>query len=639
MSFVEHFDSGALPSGWGAYATGNASHSYSDSKVTSTWTTGATGSSALYYATAIDKTKRQRWAMCKRAGQNAPNAFLRVISNTGAPSSDTRANIDAKTLLRITDFTSGTRKGQLSYRDTTPAFVHWDDTSKTWGTTSNPSIPTKTNDDYDIVGFEFDPNGGTERWRLFWIHVATGTTFPTEGSGPKLFALTDWVNASSMEDGAGTELYVCLGVGENDFELSGHYDIEWVAMDDGTYMEGVTNQRNYTGADYDLKAWSKLGVDGSIVLPHTRTGAVVTISGQAWHNTRTQFKSLIRGSNGTLYLAYNGNNGSGGNEVGIASGSSLTAGLTDYASNPIIPAAGSGDFNALNQVALVEDFTDPDTNRRWKMFVSSVGADSKVRVYLLTATSAAGPVTTSWSNEGIFLDADGEDADGGLLHLRPVYSRGEWTILYNGGLGSSTQVKWGTCRTLEVGQLVKRGVLFDGLSGDEMTPTSWTSSSRTVTGTVPASFTKDMLVLYDADATAENWGLSRIRKVNAGDIELYHYIPGGTTSGRLRGFDAGAITVHDIREFKGEWWLDVTFYFIFDTHATFDAFCEVCGIMRGPTVTGPFTIDWFRTPQARWGRDNNNHSSENIAWEGSPTYPQTHSNRMRQRRLGTLLRR
>lgn len=619
MSFVEHFASGSLPSGWGAFASGNASHSYSDSKVTATWTAGAASASGLYYTTPLDLTKRQRWAVCRRTAQNSPHPYLRVVAKTGAPAADTRANYDARTLIRAIDSTQGSRVIQLSYRDTGGTYQHWNNSTFAWATGGIASTPTKTNDDYDIIGFEFDPNGGTPRMRLFVFHVASGASV-TEAAGPKLFALTDWVNCSAMEDGSASELYVVVGWPENDFDLAGSYDIEWVAMDDGAVMHGVTNEKSSQGSTYNLKHWSRLGVDGAIVLPDSRTAQLINLAGQAWHANSVQFKSVLRASDGTVYVTYNGKaSGAGDSSIGILSGSSLSA-LTDYASNPVIMAAGTGNLKTLQMSVLIEDFTDPDASRRWKLLVSAFGADSKYRVYLFTATAATGPLTAAWTNEGIFLDADGDDAaEGGNMHLRPVRIDGRFLVLYNAGLGPTTKVKWGLASQLSVGSLIKRGLLFDGVSGDEMTPTS--VAARTISGTVPASFVQDMMVLYDADATEDNWGVSRIRKVNAGSVELYHYIPGASTAGRLRGLDAGAISVHDVREHAGEWWLDVSFYQVFNTHATFRAFCEVSGLMRGPALTGPFAVDWFRTPQARWGRNNNERSSENIAWEGAPTRP------------------
>lgn len=619
MSFVEHFDGGSLPSGWGAFVAGNASHSYSDSIATATWTSGVASASALYYATKLDLSKRQRWAMCRRTAQNSPHAYLRLIADTNPPAADTRANLDAKTVLRCLDITSGTRKGQLSYRDTGGTYQHWDDTSKAFGTTSNPSIPTKSIDDYDIVGFEYDPNFGVARFRMFWIHCADGSTL-TEAAGPKLFALTDWFNASATEDGGNASLWPVFGWPETDFDLAGSYGIEWVAMDDGPVLEAVTNEKADAGGVYNLKAWTALGVDATLWLPDSRTAQLITLAAQSWHTTQVQMKSCLRDEDGTLYMTYNGRTGAN-NDIGIASGISLGS-LTEYASNPILAAAGTGNLTTLVTHALVKDMTEPDPTKRWKLFVSPFGADTKYRVYLYTASASTGPLTTAWTQQGIFLDADGIDAtDGGSVHMRPQWSEGLWWIFYNAGLGPTTRVRYATATSLAVGALTKHGELFDGVSGDEMTPTS--VSGRTISGTVPPSFVKDMLVCYDADATDDAWGVSRIRKVNGGSIELYHYIPGASTSGRIRGFDAGAISVHDVRRFNGEWWLNISMYQVFNTHASFRAFAEITGVMRSASLKGPWVIDWFRSPQPRWGRDNNQRSSENIALVGTPSYPPT----------------
>jgi hypothetical protein len=164
-------------------------------------------------------------------------------------------------------------------------------------------------------------------------------------------------------------------------------------------------------------------------------------------------------------------------------------------------------------------------------------------------------------------------------------------------------------------------------------------SGRLVTLVSTAGFARDQLVVYDRDATANNYGLSRVRKVlSATQLELYHSMPGATATGQLRTANRGAEALQRVFRLEDEWGWITTAFKVFTSHPTFQTHLETAALRRSASLPGTPTIDWLATPLVLLGRWNNGVSEENMRHLSAPFRPASPLPRLRRDR-SVLLRR
>src|SRR5206468_4297902 len=159
----------------------------------------ANSAAFIYKNVKLDKTKSQLWLAAVSAPTPGSTGFglplLSLLNGASAPAADTKANIDAKTLLRRVYAAQSSDALLDSFWSSAGTQTYWDGTNAAWTTTYSTALkslmPIQA-DDYYIVGLEID--GANSRWRLF----SWNQSFRTAGTydanqGSRLFAISDWV--------------------------------------------------------------------------------------------------------------------------------------------------------------------------------------------------------------------------------------------------------------------------------------------------------------------------------------------------------------------------------------------------------------------------------------------------------------
>lgn len=641
-----HFDDATLPPEWSSIVGGNASVFMYDSGAKLDSGSGAAADSAAI-TMPFDRTlgRYQRITVCLRSDASAFRPQVALLYQVGGPTPDTAANVNGRLLCRSYTYSNaGLYYGSLTYWNTGGTANNWSDASKAWTTSNVGSTPQLSEaDDYHIVGLDWDDV--LDRVRLFWVHVATGTAFTSEAAGPKLFALTDWVDLATIRNGSATsDLHLVIGWLYNSVDLAGATQhIEWVRHEWADELEYLfTNQKSVGSSTYTIKGWS--GLAGGTWLPVSRTGLAVDVAAATWKANTVHFHGAVYDPvSGLYWMAHDGSDGTV-RGIGLVSASSPTAEpWTNYASNPVIGQEPGTHRGSPQICTLTCDYTDPDPQRRWKLCVTyNSDVDNKSRVYLWTAPQ---PDTTSWTLDGLLLDYEvSESTDGPLLNAPPVYLNGSWRLYYTIDAATNPPRNFvARSRELRAGTFVKDAALsyLPRSAGVEMTITSASSTSRVVDVTSTTGVQRDQLVCYDQDSTSDNFRYGRVRKVvSATQLELYHRMPGISTSGVLRTMNHGVSYPTHIRPRGDRWEWRGTMFAAMRFHATFVANIETSALWwaTNPDREDP-VADWPRCPGPYLGRDNNSGSSENPTYADRPVHPYTQPLTVRRRRRKTHLRR
>lgn len=646
-----HFTEATLPAEWTSVVGGNAAVFMYDHGVKLDSGSGAASDTAAI-TMPFDRTRAlyQRITVCVRSSASAFRPGLRLQYRVGGPIPDSLANVEATELLRWYTYSSaGLYYGQGTYWTTGATKQHWSDATKAWGATNVASTPLLSEaDDYHILGIDWDD--ALDRVRLFWVHVASGSTFASEPHGPKLFALTDWVDLSTIRNGDKTsDLWLTIGWLFNMVDLAGATQhIEWVRHEwADELIPHYCNIKPYdSGSGYKLRAYSSLRADG-VKLPVSRTGLALDTVAATFESLNVgQWGSVTRDpATGLHWMTYNAHNGTD-MTIGLASATDPFGTWTKYASNPILPREAATHYDQKVQSCLVCDRTEPDPAKRWKLVVSCLSAlDGHLRVYLYTASQ---PDTLSWTREGLLIDWDAGNLDGDMgpeLYAPPLYRGGRWYLHYVALHNAAT---WGNY--VAVGDRLAAGAFtpnrsvnyLDRADGVEMTVSAASSTSRTVTVSSTTGVQKDDFVVYDEDASVNNWRLGRVRKVvDATTLELYHRMPGISTAGVLRTIRRGKQYVHHHMPFGDGWLWQSTMFAPMFLHATFGALYEGTALLRStdpPPLQKP-TYDAFNSPGWWLGRDGDTGSTENPRFVSLPVDPYTQSLAVRRRRRRVHLRR
>lgn len=237
-----------------------------------------------------------------------------------------------------------------------------------------------------------------------------------------------------------------------------------------------------------------------------------------------------------------------------------------------------------------------------------------------------------------------ESTDGPLLNAPPVYLGGVWRLYYTVDVSTDPPRNLvARSRELRAGTFVKDAslVYLPRSAGVEMTITAASSTSRTVSVTSTAGVVKDALVCYDQDATADNFRYGRVRKVvDATTLELYHLMPGISTTGVLRTMDRGVSYPTHVRPRGDRWEWRGTMFAPMRFHASYVANVETSALWwaTNPDREGP-VVDWERSPGPYLARDGNSGSSENPTYAERPVHPYTQALTVRRRRRSVHLRR
>ena len=634
MPFLfEHFDGVSLPVPWTALTNGSGTITVADSNVIGT-TTAVAGSAAAMYKP-FDRSRNQIVYHAWRCTATAPAARLWLLSRATPPIAEPRATITARQLFQTTNYvTSGKRYIRLQHRNAAGAALNWSSSTNVWSSSGTVlSMPQVTPfDDYVLTGMEWDAKRA--RARMFALHVASGTAFNLV-SGPRLMALTEWVSFVDMQRGNDPTFWLLIGWPETDFSAAGSWFTEYVAESWGERIEAWANQKGKVSAKYNIKHHWGYDLGLGTWLPETRDNVAIGPTGTGYDGFQVQWGSVLLDDDRTYAMTYSAKPTSTGKiSIALATAPTADGPWTKFAGNPIITQVTGSNRDQLTHSVLVKDYFEATEAKRYKMLCTGVRSSGTSRTVLYTAALRTGP----WTYEGEIIPTDAVETS---LSYRgaPLWYHGRWHLYYDASVAGVGVSRRASGKRLEVGGLEKDGVnaMFDGDSSAESNVTAVAGRVCTLVST--AGFARDQVVLYDNNTSADQYGLSRVRKVlSETQLELYHSMPGATATGQLRTANRGSEAVQRVlRLGSGFGWITTAFK-VFTSNPALGAHHEMTALRRSATLPGTPTIDWIAAPLALLGGWNNAVSEENLRLLSKPYRPPPVLPRLRRDR-NVLIRR
>ncbi len=610
----EHFAGASLPADWTAIVAGGGTITINDSNVVGT--SSATGDACAIYKR-FDQTRSQIIMLCGRqtsapASTNAfPYPAISLVHSATAPVCDTRANLSF--LARIIGFTTGSVDYQrLLYVDTGGTNNIWQESSQSFATGGTTlSMPAATpRDEYRIFGLQWDAQG--QRLRLVAMHTVTGTVENAD-LGPRLVALSDWVPLSSIQNGTSTTLWLVIGWPEtNFFTVASAWEVEWIAETWGKQEFVLCNGKATIGSNYDITAHTGYDLRAPFLVPGSRTQAIpVGTSGQ-FDDSSTQWGSIFRDDDGVYVSSYSADAGGGVVTIGLATATDPAGTWTKQ--GQIINVGGSGSTyeSRFSFNVLFKDWSEADPSKRYKVIAKGFDAGLVGRTLLFTAATRGG--TYTYQGELI-----AEDATETSIAFRgqPVWYRGRWWLFYNCDVAGVNTVRAASAKRFEVGAFTKQNVTLSTEGQNAVEQAITAISGRTITVASTTGCVQDMLVVITNSTSGDTYGLSRIRKVvSSTQLELYHSVPGMTTSSVMRSANFGTDNaLNAVVKIDDTWCFVMTVFKVFTSHATLAAHHETNGLfIGGATPFAASAISWLATPIAPLGRDswNTTISNENM---------------------------
>jgi hypothetical protein len=611
MSFIDHFDGASLDPRWTAVTAGAGAVTVTDSYAK--LDAPANADVAFLYI-AIDKSVSQSWTFRYNPVTTNLRRYFWLLNRTSAPVGAAFSTFEADARIAV-GMSSGPLKTQFTYWSTSHTRTHWSTSGNAWNTTASSSALSQSAfDDYVEVTLEIDGPGA--RFRL--IGVQRDSTNYSYEQGYRIFALTDWVNWSSLESTADT-LYLVWGKPFTDAN-PGEARLELVRHADDAKQHAWVNGKPNLGGTYNIKHHHSY--DGLLWIPQDRTTIAVQGTAGQWDSGGVKDPWVEGPINGVYYMFYD-NVAS----IGLATATSPDGPWTKDAGNPIL-AATSGDESAVFFPCARFDPDESDANRKWKMLYAGFnGSTTKWRLFYATAPDAGGGAPGGWTRHGLVYDAGAasswnEDGNSG-----PIFDwiGGQWEVLFT-GTRVDTRRKWRVGRLFGSDLLnltAATNPLLDHADASESLTANLSHRTASVASTT--GFVKDQMVLLDQDSNADNFGLSRVRKVNAGtSLELYHALDGFTTAApaKVIGWDEGAMHPRALRRIGSTWCLWITsFQITRGQPATYEAFMESVALLTHTGATlggGTFAFDWLNTPGLLLTSWHHLRSSENIALLSAP---------------------
>ena len=277
--------------------------------------------------------------------------------------------------------------------------------------------------------------------------------------------------------------------------------------------------------------------NGSLFFPDGRGTDLLPPGGAgAWDEGGHRKKHVVRDVDGTYYLFYEGFNAAGEATIGLATSTSTAGPWTPNPGNPLITPAmlpgGLAVYDVVTAPWAIVDYGETDLQKRWRLMIGGEVRNTEGhRMFLLSAPAAAGP----WTQE-IGGEIDGSVlAESGLNDWKddgasdPVIwwdtTDAEWKMMYSGirqlfswGVGHATStdlISWTESGANPI------------LAGSVDRIQNWTAvNGNVITVADGTMFDRDMPVIIRNESTADDWAISRVRKVVGNDVELYHEISG-----------------------------------------------------------------------------------------------------------------
>ncbi len=633
-AFFDHFSGAAIEPRWASVVSGSGSVTLTGDSSVEIMTPSSGDAAFLATNEPIDLTQTQTWLFCARnlGGGNLEDLIgLWNLQPGVMPTADTLAANDSQRLGAISMVDDGSNPTVRFRFDPTS-----DGTGRYWaGEPTNQwtspdvladavaNVRTGADADWYTLGLDIDAQ--RERLRFFSLHQVE-TSLAGTAQGVRMVALTDWVLFTSLAGGSPMDnVWLTMGDRHTD-AASAHFEFEWVRLEDGQTLHAFTNARTDAASPYSLRHVTSRN---TLFLPDGRGDALFPTP-SPWDAGGYRKKHVLRDNDGTHYLYYEGFDSGGESSIGLATSPSPEGPWTPYPLNPIITPsilpAGSASYDVITAPLVVKDDRELDPNKRWRLFfVGEIEGTSTHRLFLASSPSAVGP----WQQE-VGPGPDGaimwERLDGGWRNdgmADPVvffnHDTSQWNMFHSGlRAGDGWTVGFSTSD-----DLIHWAPSTLVVTGSSTGVRSWTSvNGKFITISDASAMREDAIVFIRNQSTVENWGISRIRKINGNTLELYHQIGGigGTASNRtVAQLGSGSITPHAIRRHDdGTYRLFVTAFQPFIL--AFGSFgnCEVAASLTAPTLAGPWTWDDLTAPNVPldiWGGERAN---ENIGWIGEP---------------------
>jgi len=635
-SFLDHFDRPELGRHWVVRHAAGGTVTLSGDSFAIVRAPGAAGAAYLQYAAPLDTERPQTWLFCVRrvSGDNLPAMIaLWSLPDGAEPLPGAAADVAPELRAAISFVVAGgTPRIRFQYLPSATGLgPFWrGEPDNVWtvpGDVGNAIDKIRQGPDADwyVVGFQIDVQGV----RFFGFH-RVATALGDTHQGLRLVALTDWVGFEEFGDAPIENLWLTIGDRYDD-RFSGEYNVEWVRFETGAAAHGWTNARATSGDFYTLRHTAASG--GNQFLPEGRGVSILDPgTGGAFDARGHRKKHVIRDDDGVYLMFYEGFDPSFESSIGLASAPGPDGPWTPAAGNPVVPRtllpAAGADYDALTAPWIVKDNLEPDPAKRWRLFACGEVRDSAThRMFLFSAPDPAGP----WVLEP-GLDVDGsilaETGDGGWKDqgaCDPVVAWNrqgrEWVLLYS---GIRVESGWsvGFARSQDLIDWFEPSP-DPIIVADSTGLRSWTAvDGKTITITDASGFVEDAAVVIRNETSAEEWGISRVRRIHGNDLELYHEIGGlgGTSSNRSVGMlGAGSITAHALaRESDGRYRLYVTVFQPFILGIGAFGNCEVTASLTAPLLSGPWEWDRLASPNAPltiWEADR---SQENLELVNHP---------------------
>jgi hypothetical protein len=531
MSYLDHFDGAAIDSRWTQVTGGSGAISLTDSYVK--LAAPSVGDAAYLYLTAeLDKTRSQLWVMSANIVSDGWRKIF-YVRNTSTPQTPLGFTASDTVLLAQLSLNGGNYNLLLEHYNSAGTRRIWNASTQAWANSlaSPATIHRGGLDNYLQVGFEFDADGGNSRFRLLaWtVRSTTAGTYVFPQGGPRLVQLTDWVDWSAAQT-AQTDLYLFLGPPWNDNAANPDQRIEWLRYEDGTRRHAWVNGKTNDADNYDIKHWWSYG--DSFVPQDRDTIAIAPGTAGAWDDVEVRGPFVVKDGSDYRYF-YEATDGSNF-AIGAATSTDPNAAPTKDAGNPVIsPPGGTTD---IFFPFVVKDEAEADSNKRWKMLAVVLVAGPLWRIHYLTAPAYNG----TWTDQGAVLSegGGGDPDEDGCTNPVALWTDNHWVVFFtrkrtdgtSGGIIEDVSYATGS----DLASLTKSNVTFLTWQANGEEDVTGAVSGRTLTMSDTSGFSADSVVLLDEDTNRANWAISRVRKVNAGDLEIYH---------RLDGFASGATVV------------------------------------------------------------------------------------------------
>lgn len=575
-NFLDHFDGSLDTSKWTALTSGTGAVTVTDSYLR--MVAPAASAAAVYYNTKLDKTKSQLWQVCWAqqgiGGSGEGPIDLMLMNGGSAPAADTKANINAKTLVRSIWADIGVRANEVIYYDSGGTKQRWDPTTPAWASAFQVARSPLQDDDYYITVLELD--GPNARWRVMGL----GQAFATAGTyafdqGWRLFYLSDWVNWSATR--SNTDVWLTLGSPFTDLTGSTvETRVEWVRYAEAPAGNSVidaflASKEGVAGvADHRIK--HVYSFDGLSFVPQDRTTWALNLgAGGTVDDGELQRPRAVWDGASTDWLFYVGNDGTAtGNTICVASATHAVPQnntWTKYASNPILTfgAGGADDETSLMSPAVVYDLDDTDSSKRWKMlYIGFRASDGKSQIMYATAPGPTGP----WTKQGtvLALGSGGSYDEGSLWDPVIVRHAGQWEVWYEAH-DATDQITLRRATGPSLGSLTKDTADYTmalASAKQALTANLTSAPGRTVTVGSTTGFVKDASVVLSQSNVKEDYAFSKIRKIVSGTVlELYHGLTGFTTAtpAKIWQRDGGKNrSPRVIVKVGDEWWFYTTFW-------------------------------------------------------------------------------